>query len=160
GPNAVISGLFFDANGATATLVKTDTSTQGNWIGVYGNQGYDVIGKPVSFPSYATVTPSGQSMTTWAATTTDPRALKWPDGSHPTEATWFSNATFTINVNLPDGQSHSIALYALDWDSKGRSEQITISSASTGAILDTQTVSNFVGGVYLQWKVSGNVNIK
>ena len=40
-------------------VVKTDTTTEGNWIGTYGTQGYDIIGGAANLPSYATVTPSG-----------------------------------------------------------------------------------------------------
>ena len=65
----------------TAIFLKTDTTTQGNWIGTYGTQGYDVIGNATSLPSYATVTPSGQSTYTWAASTTDPRALQDAGGT-------------------------------------------------------------------------------
>ena len=64
GPNAVLSGLFFDRPtdpAVAAYLIKTDTTTEGNWIGTYGTQGYDIIGNAASLPSYATVTPSGQS---------------------------------------------------------------------------------------------------
>jgi uncharacterized protein YccT (UPF0319 family) len=160
GPNAVINGLFFDSNDATASLVKSDAATQGNWLGAYGSQGYDVIGKPASIPTYATVTPSGQTTFTWAATTTDPRALQTPDGTNRISATWYSTTSFTIAVNLNDGKAHNIALYALDWDKQGRSEQIQITSAASGAILDTETISSFSSGVYLQWKVSGSVVIR
>ena len=34
-----------------------------------------------------------------------------------------------------------------------------ISNASTGAVLDTETVSSFNSGVYLDWAVSGNIVI-
>src|SRR5439155_183058 len=56
--NAVLSGLFFDPptsaqSAATATLVKQDTATQGNWIGTYGTQGSNVIGNAASYPAYA-----------------------------------------------------------------------------------------------------------
>ena len=48
GYNAVLSGIFFDPastdpQGATATFAKADSTTEGNWSGVYGSQGYDVI---------------------------------------------------------------------------------------------------------------------
>ncbi len=71
------------ANQASATFLKQDTTTQGTWIHTYGSQGYDVIGSSssVSIPSYATVTPSGQSSYTWASSTTDPRALQNPANS-------------------------------------------------------------------------------
>ena len=74
-------------------------------------------------------------------------------------AVWYSSSSFAINLDLTDGQTHDIALYASDYDNLGRSEQIQIASAATGAILDTESISNFSGGVYLQWKVSGNVII-
>ena len=64
-----------------------------------------------------------------------------------------------MDVNLTDGQAHDVALYAVDWDNQGRSEQIQIASAATGAVLDTETLSSFSGGVYLQWELSGNVVI-
>ena len=65
GDNAVLNGLFFDAAGsppppppsATASFVGSDTGTKGNWINVYGNQGYDVVGSGVTNPTYATITP-------------------------------------------------------------------------------------------------------
>ena len=67
--------------------------------------------------------------------------------------------SFTVNVNLADGQAHDLELYFLDWDNKGRSEQVQLSDATTGTVLDTETISSFTNGVYLDWKVSGNVLI-
>ena len=57
GPSAVLSGLFLDAPPITAIPVNRDTTTQGNWIGTYGTQGYDIIGLSASFPP----TPLSQS---------------------------------------------------------------------------------------------------
>ena len=144
---------------ASAALVKTDTTTQGNWIGAYGSQGYNVIANAASTPAYATVTPSGQSSWTWAASTTDPRRLQDVGGSGRIAACWYSNTSFSINVNLTDGQTHDLTFYAVDWDSTSRSEQIQITSAATGTVLSTETVSSFNGGEYVQWAVSGNVVI-
>ena len=160
--NAVLSGLFLDpmsTSAATATYLKQDTTTQGNWIGTYGTQGYDVIDNASSLPSYATVTPSGQNDYVWAASTTDPRALQTAGGSSRIAATWWTTTSFTVDVNLTDGQTHDLELYLLDWDRQGRTEQVQISNAATGAVLDTESVSSFHSGVYLQWAVSGNVLI-
>ena len=145
---------------STATLLKEDTTTQGNWIGAYGSQGYDIIENAVSLPSYATVTPSGQSSSTgWHSSTTDPRALQTPSGSSRIAACSYSATSFTVDVNLTDGQTHDLALYFLDWDQEGRSERVQLTNAATGTVLDTETVSSFESGVYLQWAVSGNVLI-
>src|SRR5207249_4636479 len=159
GANAVVSGLFFDApssstqSGATATFVKTDATAQGSWKGVYGAQGYNVLGDAASYPAYATVNASGQLNYVWAGSTTDVRAMqKSAAGSTDREAaSWYSGTTFTVDVNLTDGQKHQLALYLLDWDSTTRSERIDILDAATGAVLDSQTTSLFNGGKYVVW---------
>jgi subtilisin family serine protease len=156
-----ISVTVNPAVSSSATLLKRDTTTEGNWIGVYGSQGYNIIGNATSYPSYATVTTTGALSYTWAPSTTDPRALQYPIGTGRIAATWYSSTSFTINVNLTDGQTHDLTLYALDWDGNNtRSEQIQITSAATGAVLETEKVSAFSQGVYLQWAVTGNVVIK
>ena len=63
-------------------------------------------------------------------------------------------------MDLTDGQVHDLALYAVDWDNAGRSERIQIIDPGTGAVLDTETLSSFKNGEYLQWAVSGDVEIK
>ena len=62
-------------DGAAASLLKVDQATQGSWQGVYGTDGYNVIGGAAAVPSYAQVTPSGESSYLWAGSTSDPRAL-------------------------------------------------------------------------------------
>ena len=105
--------------------------------------------------------PRDSQPTRGLATTTDPRALQTPDGTNRIAATWYSSTSFTIAVNLTDGQAHNIALYALDWDNQGRSEQIQITSAATGAILDTETISSFRrAGFISSGRSRGNVVIQ
>ena len=158
---ATITGsISVTVNPWSASFIKQDTSTAGTWIGAYGSQGYNIIGNATSYPSYATVTTVGTLNDTWAASTTDPRALQKARVAGHIAANWYSFSSFTVNVNLTDGQAHDITLYALDWDGTNtRSEQIQITSAATGAVLDTEEVSSFSGGVYLQWVVTGNVVI-
>ena len=158
----MLSGLFLDAPpGPSATFLEQDTSTQGTWINTYGSQGYDVIGSStsVSLPSYATVTPAGQTSYTWASSTTDPRGLQIAGGAGRIAAAWYAATSFTVDVNLTDGQQHDLELYFLDWDKQGRSEQVKITNAATGAVLSTQTVSSFQSGIYLDYAISGNVLI-
>ena len=64
-----------------------------------------------------------------------------------------------MDVNLTDGQVHDLELYFLDWDQQGRTEQVTISDAGTGAVLSAQTASSFQSGVYLDYAVSGHIVI-
>ncbi len=164
GANAVLTGLFFDPT-ATATFLKQDATTSGTWVGTYGHDGTDIQGYAAAIPSYATVSFSTNAAPyTWATSTTDTRAPQNP--GNPTgsrvAAAWYntSGSSFTITVNLTDGQAHDLALYFLDWPKTGRKESVQISDAASGTVLDTETVSSFGGGTYLQWKVSGNVVIK
>ncbi len=161
GPNAVLNGLFLDAatsSTGAASFLKSDTTTRGTWEGIYGVQGSDIVSGPISLPSYATVRPSGQSTYTWTTTSTDARALQLPGSSNRIAAVWYSPTSFSLGVNLGDGQAHDLELYFDDWDSKGRAETVQISTAA-GAVLSTETISSFAGGEYLDWEVSGNVVI-
>jgi hypothetical protein len=149
----------------TAVFLGTDTTTQGTWIGTYGSDGYNVVGTTTSnpsYPAYATVSASGYSTYTWSPNpTTDTRGLQIPpNGSAGRIASvWYSATSFTIDVNLTDGQAHQLALYAADWDTTGRGETIQITDASSGAVLDTETLSSFHGGAYEMWDVSGHITI-
>ena len=164
GVNAVLNGLFLDSTSsptptATASFLEKDATTQGSWTGTYGAQGYDIVSGPTSLPSGDTVTPAGQATYTWTTTTSDPRALQVPGSSNRVAAVWYSATSFTVDVNLGDGQAHDLELYFDDWDNKGRGEQVQLSDAGTGKVLDTETISSFTSGIYLDWKVSGNLLI-
>ena len=143
----------------TATFVTLDMTTQGNWLGVYGSNGYNVINGTVAYPSYVTVTPSGESSTTWAASTTDVRALfSSASSTNRIAATWFSNSSFLIDLAFNDTARHQVAVYCLDWDTTSRTETITIQDLN-GVVLNTQNVSSFHNGQYLVWQLSGHVQI-
>ena len=165
--NAVVSGLFFGgkpAFTATAHFLGTNTTTQGSWRGVYGANGYDIAadnsaGNP-KLPSYAALGITGASTYTWAASTTDPRALQNSANTGRIASTWYSSTSMSFNLNLTDGQVHKVSLYAVDWDSTVRNEQVQILDAATGIVLDTETLSSFHGGEYLSWNLSGNVVIR
>jgi hypothetical protein len=156
GYNAVISGVFIDADQSTstATYLKNDNTTKGQWKGSYGGQGYGIASDVAPYPSYAKVTHSGSSTWTWAQNTTDVRALQTATGR--IASTWYGSK-FTIEVALSDGKAHNITLHALDWDLGGRAQTIEVSDAATGRVLDTRSLSNFGNGQYLTWQVTGRV---
>jgi len=148
------------STGAIATFVKTDTATQGNWKPTYGTDGYALANvTPQSIPGYATFAVQNETTWTWNTSTTDPRALTIPVGSGGIAATWYGLPSFNFAVNFTDGQTHQLALYAVDWDNQGRSETIQILDANSNNLLDARTVSSFNGGAYLVWNISGSVKI-
>jgi len=162
GSSAVVSGIFFGSgtgSGATARYVKTDAMTAGFWKGVYGGDGYNIINDTVNYPSYVTVTPSGNASYTWVSSTSDGRALqKASSATDRIAACWYTGSFFTVDLNFNDANTHQVALYLLDWDGE-RSERVDILDTNNN-VLDTRTVSGFGAGEYLVWNVSGHVVVR
>ncbi|HYW41363.1 MAG TPA: hypothetical protein VE959_00820 [Bryobacteraceae bacterium] len=165
--NAVVSGIFFGSgtvapppsSGGAASYVKTDTATAGTWKSVYGADGYNVINDTANYPSYVTVTPSGNASYTWISPTSDTRALqKASSTTDRIAACWYTGGYFTIDLSFNDANTHALALYLLDWDG-GRSERVDILDTNNN-VLDTRTVTAFTAGQYLVWNVSGHVVVR
>jgi subtilisin family serine protease len=153
---------FGQAATGSASFVRLDAATQGSWRGAYGADGYAIAGDATAYPSYAQVAFSGQSSFTWAASTADVRALqKAANSADRVAACWYSGGSFTVDLNLTDGQVHQVAAYAADWDSNGaRRELVQVVDAGTGAVLDSRDLSSFGGGAYLVWQLKGHVQLR
>ncbi len=107
-----------------------------------------------------TITPTGATTYTWANPSTATPALEVPGGASRIAATWYASTSFTVDVDVTNGQSYNLELYVLDYNGgNARSEQIQLSNAGTGIVLSTETVSSFSNGAYLNWTISGNVLI-
>ncbi len=114
-----------------------------------------------NYPDYAQVNVTGESDYIWSGNTNDPRGLLIPGGGGVGIAScWYASTSFTVDINLTDGQQHQVALYFLDWDNSGRSERVDVLNADTGALLNSRTVSSFSGGQYLVYALSGHVQIR
>jgi subtilase family serine protease len=147
--------------GTSGRFVAQDLTTRGTWQGTYGTQGYWLEADGQSLPSYAQATFGDASTYTWTSSTSDPRALqKAATTTDRLAATWYSRTAFVLDVNITDGQTHKISLYSVDWDQTGRGQRIDVLDASSGAVLDTRSESNFVYGSYLSWTVSGHVQLR
>jgi hypothetical protein len=145
-----------------AAFVSSDTKTQGTWKGVYGTQGFAIANDVTSYPGYAQVVLSGQTSATWAASTTDVRALQ-KGASTATDriaSTWTSTTSFSFSMDLVDGNWHRVALYCLDWDNRGRAQRIDVLDANTNSVLDSRSLSGFVNGIYIVWNLKGSVRIQ
>jgi hypothetical protein len=163
GDNAVLSAIFIEPapDSTSATFVGQDTATGGNWKGKYGAQGIWLQGDARNMPGFVLSSVTDALNYMWAASTSDPRALsKAGSSTDRVAAAWYNAGSFVANVHLTDGVLHKISLYAVDWDSDDRVEKIEIVEVGTGKVLDSRTVSNFNGGVYLSWNVTGNVQIR
>jgi hypothetical protein len=142
-----------------ATYIATDTTTSGNWKGVFGTEGYMLAGDATSLPAYATAQQTGSNAWTWTTLTADTRALLRAATTTRFAATWYGS-TMDLNVNVADGLSHRVSLYLLDWDARGRAVAIDALDTVTGAVLDTRSVSSFAGGTYVTWALKGRVTLR
>jgi hypothetical protein len=162
--DAVLGGIFFGGAGpvntGAASFVRADTTTLGSWRGIYGNDGYNVVNDSSSDPPYVAPFASGNMPYTWALSSTDVRALQKASAPDDRIAScWLSNSVFTVNLNFNDGNTHQVALYFVDWDNFGRTEQIDIVDGS-GTVLDSRTLSDFAAGQYLVWNLSGHLAVR
>ena len=147
--------------GPTAVYLRTDTTTQGNWLpDLYGDDGYNVINDAASYPAFAQVTVTGQTSYTWATSTTDVRALQRANGSGRIAAAWYNTSAFDITLNLTDGQTHDVAFYAVDWDSSTRAQRFDVYDTIGGTLLASQTMTGFHNGQYIVFRLSGNVRVR
>jgi hypothetical protein len=179
-PNAVVAGVFFGGAGSvatpgTATWLSSDVTTQGAWIGKYGSNGYSLANAGQSFPIPATLTVQNALTYTWESNPVQPDAkdLQTDAQGHEIAAAWYSTGSFSFDLNLADGASHQIALYVMDWDTKGRNETIQITDVNNN-VLDTRVIpdasgdathtntssANFANGAYIIWTMKGHVTIK
>lgn len=65
-----------------------------------------------------------------------------------------------IDVKCKDDQKHKLSLYLLDEDNSGRWSIVDIIDPLTQKILDSQNVYDFGEGVYLNYEISGHVQVR
>jgi hypothetical protein len=151
--------------------VKTDSTTQGSWTTTYGQDGYSVVGGSTSLPAYATFSTVGSTFYEWENPGTsdpyavhDPRALtvtRSGNQQRVAAADFSDSGSFAVDLNL--NGSSQVAFYLLDGDYQvrpnNRAETIQISDANTGTVLSTQDVTDFTGGKYVVFNISGDVKV-
>ncbi len=146
---------------ATAVFVKTDTTQQGTWKGVYGSEGYTIVANVTNYPGYAQTTPVGCTQFVWIDPTFSGVGLQKADSTTARlAACWNSSSGFGIYLNFTDGKTHRVGVYCVDWDSQSVAQTIDILDASSGLMLNSQAVSSFTLGKYLVWDVSGYVILR
>jgi Spherulation-specific family 4 len=151
GPNAVLSGIFLgDAGAPPAPAVAS--APQGAWVNAVGSAGYDLGGwngstDLQSLPN-ASLSTEQASRYTWAASTADSRALQSPDKSTRVAATYYDWNQIRLTLHFSAAYSGNLHLYALDWDSLGRREIISVNGQS--AVLS----SDFSNGAWVSFPIS------
>jgi len=157
---SIAASASAQAPGNSATFVRMDASTKGNWPSNYGADGYVLSTGAQRLPADVSAF-SVQNLNSWvwAYNTSDPRVLQTPGGGPANATTWYNAPNFYFDVTVASGYSEQVALYGVDWDFGGRTETVQVVDGDTNAQLDQQVLSNFTGGIYLVWNISGHVKI-
>jgi hypothetical protein len=163
------SGSYYDRSLPVAlpaaAFVGRDDTTAGDWRGTYGLDGQLIYQDGDRLPADVTYTPVGTiDQWVWESSTTDPRALRFGATEDPNTprraATAFSNTSFEFDLDIGSASSKEISLYFLDDDYRDRSQRIEVLDPGSGAVLSSYDLSDFQGGTYLTWSVSGHVRFR
>ena len=125
------SGLIVTESGALTVFVPSSTSSGTNWVGAFGSEGYDLAGwngeSDVSNLPDASVTLVKGSRVTWAANTSDTRALPGPDGLTRTGSSYYDPTELQVKLTFHEAYTGNLRLYAVDWGKGGGKEAESIS---------------------------------
>lgn len=104
----------------------------------FGAEGSVTANKTPMLPAYVSAfTPQGTTIYTWG------------DGV----TTWYSPTSESFVITFSDTNPHNVTLFADDDDSTARVETVQAGAS-------TQKISNFHGGTYLTYTVTGSVTFK
>jgi alpha-L-rhamnosidase len=180
-PPAHRAGAPFPPPTWRAPFLGADRLTRGDWVGVYGRDGGVLWGlgaaangdKAFLPPWVASVTPRYAFLRgAWAdgANVTDRRAPQNPnDPTGPRSVGYLTDSmghdpTFAVDVALGASGAppfFTVALYAVDWDSRGRRGTVALLDGATlDALSPIQGVSDYTEGVWLRWNVSGAFRLR
>jgi len=166
----------YTGTAAINVYLQQDTITKGKWTAQYGRDGYVLPGTagppPIpelnQLPAYVNqfsatkLDATALDVFTYAASSGDPRVLVDAGGNPRPAIVWYdSNSVLQPSVfafEFKDSQPHLFGIYCLDYEPLGRVQTIQVTNAQ--GVLDTQTLSNFGGGVYLFWISSGPIQIQ
>lgn len=141
----------------SATYVRTDSTTLGNWKGAYGSQGEYVAGDSYTAPSYASITSNGYTYV-WNSSSTSGQDLQRAASTGRIGSMLYASRQLQVGVNVTDGHTHQVAFYIPAWNTwTAQYESVAAYDTTSGALLSSQTVNTGTGGKYVVFNVSGNV---
>ena len=122
-------------------------------MGTVGSAGYDLAGwngtaGDLAYMPNASLTVQQASRWQWAANTTDARALSDATGATHNAGTYYDPNQIQLQLSFKAAYAGELHLYAVDWDSRGRREVITVNGQS--AVLG----SDFSQGAWVSFPIN------
>lgn len=148
---------------SAVTFQGRDPVTQGNWQGVYGQEGKYLPAHYYGSPAYASFRFTNASERLYNYTYTDQRALQMATNPAQRIQSYLEAlGTMTFQLNTTDNRVHRVALYFADYSRSGRSVTVRAVDTATGALFDTQVLSSgeYAAGVYLVYLYNGPATLQ
>ncbi len=144
-------------------LDRIDYTTKGNWTGVYGSDGYYLIGGKYVIPSYMTeqsVKFCNAYLLVWDSDSWDERALVNPATGKRIMVYQESKDEFCVNVIIAGQISREITLYFADFERFHTDLRIEVFNKLHHKLLDTVKLNRVDDGLYLTFKALGDILFK
>lgn len=142
---------------SVAVFAGLDATNQGNWSGVYGQDGA-WFGENSMARSFCDVDLHDAPLFVWNEATDALRALATGLDSPRLASSWSDPTELRVHLDIYSGEPHALALYFMDWDEQNRAAEVAIRD-EYGRLLDQRSISSFVDGKYLVWNASGHLDI-
>ncbi|MBD2845538.1 hypothetical protein IDH44_10085 [Paenibacillus sp. IB182496] len=161
---------------AEAHDVHTDSTTQGNWVGAYGAEGYvlpffssnrstegrddppaaDVALLPAYVDSYS----KSGNVSYWQSNPTGLNSLQLPDASGRKRIAVYTGGSFTYSFQLNDSAQHLFSVFSTDYGA-GASEIVRFEILDTNnQVLESREVGAVANGKYVSFYVQGSFKLK
>ena len=159
----IVKNTEIEKGFTTAEPLKRDRSTSGNWVSLYGTEGFDILGLSTKLPSY--VNQAGYLfynavLVMLIKTKGDFRALQYREDVKKRFASYYLNPEmFSLDLTISGEEAKRVSFYFMDYDNLGRESKVEIFDADTGELLCTDKIKDFVNGIYLSYEIKGAVQI-
>ena len=159
GASAYSNSATVSTRPASAEFVGHDPSSQGWWMGAYGNDGFIIPGIAENLPAGSTMTLSNVS-TFITNPVDDVRALQIPGTEGRSANIWNHTMPFAFHLNFSDDLVHQVAFYLMSYSRITEWVDVEVFDAVTKNLLDKRKVENLGEGVYLKYYICRQVIIR
>ena len=158
-----------DTRTATAAFLGTDETTEGDWPGKYGSDGFYMLsyfyGRGCqAWPDYLSAVDSdgftNRQFAIWKNATKSSLLTSPISYCARYLGALETSGSGSVTLYVRDTQAHQLALYVCDFDKAGRGETIEVRDLKGDVLVPACAVSDFQQGKWLRFKFSGSIRVR
>lgn len=140
-------------------FVGINKHINGDWLNVYGKDGYDLIGLVPNYPIYADVKYKNAEYYIFPNTENDKRALQNPnDLSNRLVAIMCNPDSFEVQLCISGDEEKMVTFYLIDYDIHERENVIEAVDSVNKNVLSSYNVEKFGEGIYISFIIKGRID--